>query len=215
MTLVTEAWLAIRYRIASADAICSILSGLLPAICSPLLGRCFQYLGKAGSHHLDTARCSEMEAYFYLQSLDCRIVAKNFRTPHKHGETNIMEWHDGRAALRETATRRSASSVPLRCSQSGLGSRSGWTHDSTAQGSFCVEGGTGGRARSSCERSYLTTLCMKCRCRCLLKSQQDFRAANKKTSAATVISIRYAPPQEPPAGSASSNSTSCKVKSWL
>jgi Holliday junction resolvase-like predicted endonuclease len=35
-----------------------------------------------------------MEAYFYLRSLGYRIVAKNFRTPHEHGEIDLIGWDD-------------------------------------------------------------------------------------------------------------------------
>jgi putative endonuclease len=68
------------------------------------LGAASQYLGKPGPEHLETARCGEMEAYFYLRSLGYRIVAKNFRTPHEHGEIDMIGWDDGVLCFIEVKT---------------------------------------------------------------------------------------------------------------
>jgi putative endonuclease len=45
-----------------------------------------------------------MEAYFYLRSLGYRIVAKNFRTPHEHGEIDMIGWDDGVLCFIEVKT---------------------------------------------------------------------------------------------------------------
>jgi putative endonuclease len=63
-----------------------------------------QYLGKPSPAHLDTARCGEMEAYFYLRSLGYRVVARNFRTPHEHGEIDMIGWDDGVLCFVEVKT---------------------------------------------------------------------------------------------------------------
>lgn len=63
-----------------------------------------QYFGKPSPEHLDTARCGEMEAYFYLRSLGYRIVAKNFRTPRDHGEIDMIGWDDGVLCFVEVKT---------------------------------------------------------------------------------------------------------------
>jgi len=68
------------------------------------LGAASQYLGKPSPEHLETARCGEMEAYFYLRSLGYRIVAKNFRTPHEHGEIDLIGWDEGVLCFVEVKT---------------------------------------------------------------------------------------------------------------
>jgi len=68
------------------------------------LGAASQYLGKPSPEHLETARCGEMEAYFYLRSLGYRIVAKNFRTPHERGEVDMIGWDDGVLCFVEVKT---------------------------------------------------------------------------------------------------------------
>jgi putative endonuclease len=68
------------------------------------LGTASQFLGKPDPEHLETARCGEMEAYFYLRSLGYRIVAKNFRAPHGHGEIDIIGWDDGVLCFVEVKT---------------------------------------------------------------------------------------------------------------
>src|SRR5215470_10044102 len=68
------------------------------------LGAASQYLGRQIPEHLDTAHSGEMEAYFYLRSLGYRIVAKNFRTPHEHGEIDMIGWDDGVLCFIEVKT---------------------------------------------------------------------------------------------------------------
>ena len=68
------------------------------------LGAASQFLGKPRRQQFETARCGEMEAYFYLRSLGYRIVAKNFRTPHEHGEIDMIGWDDGVPCFIEVKT---------------------------------------------------------------------------------------------------------------
>jgi len=76
------------------------------------LGKASRYFGKSGPAHLDTARWGEVEAYFYLRSLGYRIVARNFRTPHHHGEIDIIGWDDGMLCFVEVKTHSEAGLVP-------------------------------------------------------------------------------------------------------
>lgn len=68
------------------------------------LGAASQYLGKPAPQHLETARLGEVEAYFYLRSLGYRIVAKNFRALHEHGEIDLIGWDDGVLCFVEVKT---------------------------------------------------------------------------------------------------------------
>jgi putative endonuclease len=68
------------------------------------LGTASQYFGKPTPQHLETARLGEVEAYFYLRSLGYRIVAKNFRTVHEHGEIDLIGWDDGVLCFIEVKT---------------------------------------------------------------------------------------------------------------
>jgi putative endonuclease len=76
------------------------------------LGSASRYFGKAEAAHLETARCGEVEAYFYLRSLGYRIVAKNFRTPHNHGEIDMIGWDESVLCLVEVKTHSQAGLVP-------------------------------------------------------------------------------------------------------
>jgi putative endonuclease len=71
-----------------------------------------RYLGGTSPEHLQTARCGEMEAYFYLRSLGYRIVARNFRTARDHGEIDMIGWDDGVLSFIEVKTHSHAGIVP-------------------------------------------------------------------------------------------------------
>jgi hypothetical protein len=82
------------------------------------LGAVSQCLGKAGSEHLDTAGCGEMKAYFYLtKPRSC--VAKNFRTPHEHGETDMIGWDDGVLLLHRGKDAHQVTLVPPEMAERG------------------------------------------------------------------------------------------------
>ena len=68
------------------------------------LGSASRYFGKTEPAHLETARCGEVEAYFYLRSLGYRIVARNFRTPHNHGEIDMIGWDESVLCFVEVKT---------------------------------------------------------------------------------------------------------------
>src|SRR3974390_2164813 len=71
-----------------------------------------RYFGGSSPEHLQTARCGEMEAYFYLRSLGYRIVAKNFRTARDHGEIDMIGWDDGVLCFVEVKTHSRTGLVP-------------------------------------------------------------------------------------------------------
>lgn len=76
------------------------------------LGKASRYLGRTTPEHLETARWGEAEAYFYLRSLGYRIVARNFRTPHNHGEIDMIGWDEGVLCFVEVKTHSQAGLVP-------------------------------------------------------------------------------------------------------
>ena len=84
-----------------------------------LIRRVARFLGAASEHfrrpspdHLHTARCGEMEAYFYLRSLGYRIVAKNYRSARDHGEIDIIGWDEGVLCFVEVKTHSKEGLVP-------------------------------------------------------------------------------------------------------
>jgi len=76
------------------------------------LGATSQYFGNELPPHLATARCGEMEAYFYLRSLGYRIVARNFRSARDHGEIDMIGWDDGVLCFVEVKTHSRTGLVP-------------------------------------------------------------------------------------------------------
>jgi putative endonuclease len=46
----------------------------------------------AGPRHQHTGRRGEEDAYFYLRRLGYVMVARNFRSPHHHGEIDLIGW---------------------------------------------------------------------------------------------------------------------------
>lgn len=76
------------------------------------LGTASRYFGRSGPEHLQTARCGEMEAYFYLRSLGYQIVAKNLRSPRDHGEIDLIGWDEGVLCFVEVKTHSRKGLVP-------------------------------------------------------------------------------------------------------
>ena len=76
------------------------------------LSRISRYVGGRLPPHLATARCGEMEAYFYLRSLGYRIVARNFRTARDHGEIDMIGWDDSVLCFIEVKTHSRSRPVP-------------------------------------------------------------------------------------------------------
>jgi len=55
--------------------------------------------------HLRTGRKGEEYAYFYLRRLGYVMVARNFRSPNRRGEIDLIAWHEGILCFVEIKTR--------------------------------------------------------------------------------------------------------------
>lgn len=55
--------------------------------------------------HLQTGRRGEEDAGFYLQSLGYRVVARNFRSPRRKGEIDLIAWDGDTLCFIEVKTR--------------------------------------------------------------------------------------------------------------
>ena len=59
----------------------------------------------AGPEHQRTGRRGEEAAYFYLRTLGYVMVARNYRSPRRHGEIDIIGWHKNVLCFIEVKTR--------------------------------------------------------------------------------------------------------------
>jgi len=59
----------------------------------------------AGPEHQRTGRRGEEDAYFYLRRLGYVMVARNYRSPRRHGEIDIIGWHKNVLCFIEVKTR--------------------------------------------------------------------------------------------------------------
>ena len=57
------------------------------------------------AEHLKTGRSGEEEAYFYLRQLGYVIVARNWRSPHKSGEIDLIGWDGATLCFIEVKSR--------------------------------------------------------------------------------------------------------------
>jgi len=55
--------------------------------------------------HLRTGRQGEEDAYFYLRRLGYVMVARNFRSPNRRGEIDLIGWHKDILCFVEVKTR--------------------------------------------------------------------------------------------------------------
>jgi putative endonuclease len=55
--------------------------------------------------HLQTGRRGEEDAGFYLQSLGYKVVARNFRSPRRKGEIDLIAWDGDTLCFIEVKTR--------------------------------------------------------------------------------------------------------------
>jgi putative endonuclease len=55
--------------------------------------------------HLDTGRRGEEAAYFYLRRRGYVMVARNFRSPNRRGEIDLIGWHNDVLCFIEVKTR--------------------------------------------------------------------------------------------------------------
>src|ERR1700693_1881959 len=56
-------------------------------------------------NHLRTGRRGEEAAYFYLRKLGYVMVARNFRSPNRRGEIDLIAWHKDVLCFVEVKTR--------------------------------------------------------------------------------------------------------------
>jgi putative endonuclease len=82
------------------------------------LDRAAARLGRvpAESPHLTTGRRGEEAAYFHLRKLGYTIVARNWRTPRRKGELDLVGWDDGILCIIEVKTRSKRDIVPAELS---------------------------------------------------------------------------------------------------
>jgi putative endonuclease len=57
------------------------------------------------AEHLRTGRRGEEDAYFYLRRNGYVMVARNFRTPNRRGEIDLIGWHKDVLCFVEVKTR--------------------------------------------------------------------------------------------------------------
>jgi len=55
--------------------------------------------------HLRTGQRGEEAAYFYLRRRGYIMVARNFRSPNRRGEIDLIGWHDDTLCFIEVKTR--------------------------------------------------------------------------------------------------------------
>ena len=55
--------------------------------------------------HQRTGRRGEEAAYFYLRRRGYTIIARNYRSPHHHGELDLIAWEKGTLCFVEVKTR--------------------------------------------------------------------------------------------------------------
>ena len=65
-----------------------------------------------GPAHLRTGRRGEEDAYFYLRRLGYVMVARNFRSPRRHGEIDLIGWDKNVLCFVEVKTRTSRAVKP-------------------------------------------------------------------------------------------------------
>ena len=62
--------------------------------------------------HLQTGARGEEEVYFHLRKLGYTMVARNFRSPRRRGEIDLIGWHEGILCFVEVKTRTARGLVP-------------------------------------------------------------------------------------------------------
>src|SRR5437868_6152870 len=62
--------------------------------------------------HLKTGSRGEEEAYFYLRKLGYVMVARNYRSPKRHGEIDLIGWDRDVLCFIEVKTRTSRAVMP-------------------------------------------------------------------------------------------------------
>jgi putative endonuclease len=66
----------------------------------------------AGAPHLEAGRRGEEEAYFHLRRLGYVMVARNYRSPRRHGEVDLIGWDGDVLCFVEVKTRTTRAVMP-------------------------------------------------------------------------------------------------------
>ena len=74
---------------------------------------------KLAAPHLVTGRQGEQEAYFYLRHNGYTIVARNFRSPRRRGEIDLVGWEGEVLCFIEVKTRRTHDVKPAEAAVDG------------------------------------------------------------------------------------------------
>ena len=69
--------------------------------------------------HLQTGRRGEEEAYFYLRKLGYVMVARNWRSPRRHGELDLVGWDGDTLCFIEVKTRTTMDVKPAEAAVDG------------------------------------------------------------------------------------------------
>lgn len=79
-----------------------------------LLDRAAALVGRASRDpaHLQLGRTGEDEAYFYLRAQGYTVVARNWRTPRRRGELDLIAWEGDVLCFIEVKTRTRKTFVP-------------------------------------------------------------------------------------------------------
>jgi putative endonuclease len=70
----------------------------------------------AKAQHLLTGERGEEAAYFHLRKLGYTMVARNWRSPKRRGEIDLIDWHDDVLCFIEVKTRTQRGMVPAEAS---------------------------------------------------------------------------------------------------
>lgn len=69
--------------------------------------------------HLRTGRRGEEDAYFWLRRQGYTMVARNWRSPHRRGEIDLIGWNDGVLCFIEVKTRSERGLAPAELAVDG------------------------------------------------------------------------------------------------
>jgi putative endonuclease len=90
------------------------MSGRLTHSVVKALDRAALLLGRVPKRaaHLRTGTSGEELAYFHLRTIGYTIVARNFRSPRRKGEIDLIGWNDGVLCFIEVKTRSTPQLAP-------------------------------------------------------------------------------------------------------
>ena len=89
-------------------------SGTITRIVVTALDRIASTLGRVRTlpQHLETGQRGEEEAYFYLRAHGYVVIARNWRTPRRRGEIDLIAWDGDTLCFVEVKTRTTRAVAP-------------------------------------------------------------------------------------------------------